>query len=154
LPRRTPWVHIKEAVQARPWRYAYILHYPQEYELKMTQDAYILSAMLTDVTGTPSLESQTLSITHIYDAIRRPIGNASIAETKACGKLKGLTDDEKELPFMKTHDETVPHEVLVAYVKKLESRWRWLRDAPTRIEEQGQDALKLLRSSRKPESKL
>ncbi|KAF8345350.1 salicylate hydroxylase [Amanita rubescens] len=116
------------------------------------EDAYILSAMLTDVTGTPSPESQILLITHIYDAIRRPIGNASIEETKACGKLKGLTDDEKELPFVKPHDETVPHEVLVAYVKKSESRWRWLRDAPTRIKEQGQDAVKLLRSSR--ESKL
>jgi hypothetical protein len=120
----------------------------------MTQDAYVLSVMLTDVTGTPSFESQILSITRIYDAIRRPIGNASIEDTKACGKLKGLTDDEKELPFVKPHDETVPHEVLVAYVKKSESRWTWLRNAPTRIDEQGQDALKLLRSSRKPESKL
>ena len=26
---------------------------------------------------------------------------ASIAVTKACGKLTGLTDDEKELPFVK-----------------------------------------------------
>ena len=120
----------------------------------MTQDACVLSAMLTDVTGTPSLESQIPLITHIYDAVRRPSGNALITDTKACGKLKGLTDDEKELPFVKPHDETVPHEILVAYIKKLENRWQWLRDAPTRIEEQGQDALKLLRSSRKAESKL
>ncbi len=117
----------------------------------MTQDAYVLSVMLADVTGTTNLKSQIPLITHIYDAIRRPLGNASIAATKLCGKLTGLTDDEKELPFVKARDETVPHEVLVAYIEKLESRWRWLWDASDQIEEQCQEALKLLRISRKPE---
>jgi hypothetical protein len=114
------------------------------------QDAYILSVMLTDVTGT----TQIPLITHIYDAIRRPVGNASIAATKLCGKLAGLTDNEKELPLVKAHDEMVPHEVLVAYVKKLENCWRRPWDASLGVEEQCQYARKLLRSSGKLESKL
>jgi hypothetical protein len=117
----------------------------------MTQDAYILSVMLTDVTGTTNLKSQIPLITHTYNAVRRPAGNALIAATKLCGKLTGLTDDEKELPFVKALDENVPHEVLVAYIEKLESRWRWLWDASDQIEEQCQEALKLLRISRTPE---
>ena len=119
----------------------------------MTQDAYILSVMLADVTGTTNPKSQIPLITHTYDAIRRPVGNASIAATKLCGKLAGLTDDEKELPAVKAHDETVPHEVLVAYIKKLETYRRWPWDS-ARLEEHCKDALKLLRSSGKLESKL
>ena len=119
----------------------------------MTQDAYILSVMLADVTGTTDPKSQIPLITHTYDAIRRPVGNASITATKLCGKLAGLTDDEKELPAVKAHDETVPHEVLVAYMKKLEA-YRRLPWHSARLEEHCRDALKLLRSSRKLESKL
>ena len=118
----------------------------------MAQDAYILSVLLTDVTDTTNLKSQIPQITHIYDAIRRPVGNASIAATKLCGKLSGFTDDEKELPVVKAHDEMVPHEVLVAYIKKLAKSWRrpWDASPQPQIEEGCQDALKLLRSSRKP----
>ena len=93
-------------------------------------------------------ESQVPSITHTYDAIRRPIGNATIAVTKACGKLTRLTDDEKELPFVKAHDEMVPHEVLATDIKKPENRTRRVWNGSARIEEQCQDALNLLRSSR------
>ena len=96
-----------------------ILHY---LRFMIMQDACILSAMLTDVTGTTSPKSQISSIMRIYDAIRGPIGNTSIAVTKACGKLTGLTDEEKELLFGKARDKMVPHEVLVIQIKKLENR--------------------------------
>jgi hypothetical protein len=117
------------------------------------QDAYILSRILTDVHAT-NLRSQTPIITRVYDAIRLPIGNAALTSTKTCGKLTGLADDENKLPFVEAGDETVPHEVLVAYIKKLERRWQWLWDDSAPVEDQCRDALKLLRELRKPESRM
>jgi hypothetical protein len=64
--------------------------------------------------------------------------------TKACGKLTELTDDEKELPFVKEYDDRVPHEVLVAYMKKLEHHWKFLWNTFDTVEEQCQNALNML----------
>jgi hypothetical protein len=121
--------------------------------MMMVQDAYILSHLLTDA-DTMNLSSQIPLITRVYDSIRRPIGNTALAMSKTCGKLTGLADDEKKLPFVKAGDETVPHEILVAYIKKLEHHWQWLWDDSVLVEDQRQDALKLLRGLRKPESKM
>ena len=119
----------------------------------MAQDAYILSRLLTDP-DTTNLSSQIPLVTRAYDAIRRPIGNTVLELTKTCGKLTGLADDEKKLPPVKAGDEAVPHEILVAYIKKLEHYWQWLWDGSAPVEDQRQDALKLLRGLRKPESKM
>ena len=74
--------------------------------------------------------------------------------TKKCGKLDELIDDEKELPFVKAHDDKVPHEVLVAYIKKSGDYKQELRDIFDGMEENCENALKLLRDLRKPESKM
>lgn len=121
--------------------------------MMMVQDAYILSHLLTDADNM-NLSSQIPLITRVYDSIRRPIGNTALAMSKTCGKLTGLVDDEKKLPFVKARDETVPHEILVAYIKKLEHHWQWLWDYSAPVEDQRQDALKLLRGFRKPESRM
>ena len=149
--RRMPWVHIKELGQGKQWRYVRSLLFV--VLMMMAQDAYILSRLLTEADAT-NLSSQIPLITRVYDAIRRPIGNAVLALTKTCGKLTGLVDDEKKLPFVKAGDETVPHEILMAYIKKVEHHWQWLWDDSAPVEDQRQDALKLLRELRKPESKM
>jgi hypothetical protein len=118
----------------------------------MAQDAYVLARILSDINTNP--RSQIHSITQAYDAIRRPIGNAALISTKRCGKLTELTDDEEELPFVKAHDDRVPHEVLVAYIEKLERYWKFLWDAFDGVEEQCQKALTLVRGLRRPESKM
>lgn len=111
--------------------------------MTIAQDAYVLSYILSDVSGT-NLKSQVHLITQVYDAIRRPIGNAVLVSTKACGKLTELTDDENELPFVKEYDDRVPHEVLEAYMKKLEHHWKFLWNAFDTVEEQCQNALNML----------
>ena len=111
--------------------------------MTIAQDAYVLSRILSDV-NTTNLKSQVHLITQAYDAIRRPIGNATLVSTKACGKLTELTDDEKELPFVKGHDDSVPHEVLEAYIKKLEHHWKFLWHTFDTVEEQCQNALNML----------
>jgi len=113
------------------------------------EDAYILSRLLADP-GTTDVRSQIPIITCIYDAIRRPAGNTALMVAKTCGKLTGLTDDEKELPEVKAYDDTVPHDVLVAYIKKMERSRQMIWDASALVDGQCQDALKLLRSLRKP----
>ncbi|KAF8693040.1 hypothetical protein AX14_002349 [Amanita brunnescens Koide BX004] len=117
------------------------------------EDAYVLSCILLNSNFGPNLTSQIHLIAQTYDAIRRPIGNAIIALTKKRGKLNELTDDEKELPVVKAHDDKVPHEVLVAYMNKSERCKNSLLDMPD-WEEQCRNALKLLRSLRKVESKM
>ena len=119
----------------------------------MAQDAYVLSCILLNSNFGPNLTSQIHLIAQTYDAIRRPIGNAIIALTKKRGKLNELTDDEKELPVVKAHDDKVPHEVLVAYMNKSERCRNSLLDMPD-WEEQCRNALKLLRGLRKVESKM
>lgn len=118
-------------------------------KLTITQDAYILSHLLADPDAT-DVRSQIPVITCIYDAIRRPAGNTALTVARTCGKLTGLTDDEKELPEVKAHDDTVPHDVLVAYIKKMERSRQMIWDASALVDGQCQDALKLLRSLRKP----
>ena len=119
----------------------------------MAQDAYFLSRMLSDTNGM-NLRSQIHLIAQIYDAIRRPIGNAALMLTKKCGKLDELIDDDKELPFVKEHDDKVPHEVLLAYNKKADDCRKAFRDISSGMEEKCENALKLLRELRKPESKM
>ena len=121
--------------------------------LTMSQDAYFLSRILSGV-NSMNLRSQIHLIAQIYDKIRRPIGNAALMLTKKCGKLNEFIDDEKELPFVKEHDDKVPHEVLVAYAMKAEDCKKALRDISEGMEEQCENALKLLLELRKPESKM
>jgi hypothetical protein len=111
----------------------------------MMQDAYILSNLL----ASPDAECHIPVITCIYDAIRRPAGNTALVLAKKCGKLTGLTDDEKALPDVKAHD-TVPHDVLVAYIKEVERRRQSVWDASALADGQCQEALRLLRGLRKP----
>ena len=119
----------------------------------MAQDAYVLSCILSNSDFGPNLPSQVHLIAKTYDAIRRPIGNAILVLAKKRGKLNELTDDEKELPDVKAHDDKVPHEVLVAYMNKSERFKNSLLDMPDG-EEQCRNALKLLRVLRKAESKM
>ena len=119
----------------------------------MAQDAYFLSRMLSD-TNSMNLRSQIHLIAQTYDAIRRPIGNAALMLTKKCGKLDELIDDDKELPFVKEHDDKVPHEVLLAYNKKADDCRKAFRDISNGMEEKCENALNLLRELRKPESKM
>ena len=119
----------------------------------MGQDAYVLSHILSDSNCT-NTGLQMHLITQTYDAIRRPIGNATLLLTKKHGKLCGLTEDEKELPFVRAHDDKVPLEVLVAYMKKADGYKKVVWDTSDGVEEQCQDALKLLRALRKPKSKM
>jgi hypothetical protein len=119
----------------------------------VAQDAYVLSRILSD-TNNANLGSQIHLIAQTYDTIRRPIGNATLVMTKKYGKLSELTDDEKELPFVKAHDDKVPHEVLMAYMNKSQRCRKILWDTSDGVEEQCQNALKLLRSLAVPESKM
>jgi len=66
----------------------------------MMQDEYVLSVMLTD-TGSTSPKPQIPLITHIYDAIHRPVGNAFIPVTSNQGmwQTARLADDEEVLPL-------------------------------------------------------
>lgn len=110
------------------------------------QDAYILSHLL----ASPDADCHVPVITCIYDAIRRPAGNTALVLAKKCGKLTGLTDDEKILLDVKPHDDRVPHDALVAYIKEVDRRRQMVWDASALAERQCQEALVLLRGLRRP----
>ena len=55
---------------------------------------------------------------------------------------------------MEAHDDKVLPEVLVAYMKKAEGYKKMIWDISDGVEEQCQNALKLLRVLRKPKSKM
>lgn len=112
----------------------------------VTQDAYILSRLL----ASPDADCHIPVITCIYDAIRRPAGNTALVLAKKCGKLTGLTDDEKALPNVEAHDDMVPHDALVAYIKEVERRRQTVWDASALADRQCQEALGLLRGLSRP----
>ncbi|KAF8621275.1 hypothetical protein AX15_007931 [Amanita polypyramis BW_CC] len=108
------------------------------------EDAYVLARILlhSDI-AQPA--AQIPLITHVYDAVRQPIGNKALLLANTLGKLTELTDDDMELPFVQGGDEKVPHEVLEGYVKKMLGHWKWHWE--TSVEDECQEASRLLQKA-------
>ncbi|KAM6494775.1 salicylate hydroxylase [Amanita muscaria] len=87
------------------------------------EDAYVLAHILTR-SSIAQLNDHVPFITQTYDAIRRPMANAELKMSVTCGKLLGLIDEDGDLGQVEDGDEEVPHEVLVKFINKIQTRWR------------------------------